>query len=350
MIAIGADVHKKTTTFFALDEKGRAIADFNKKFRRVPSNLEGYSEVCGFLADSEYQILMENSSKTHDTVWIMEGLCMNLIVGHSPDLKKITLSNKKTDDNDAEELATYLLARHAGAIQFGVSYMCDKETMMIRQICRAAKIEMIEQGKIKRRMRSHALVFGIDLDGFSTLTAKTTMARIERLDDPILSNLVDQMKDSIRRKSRLEGIVIPRYKGDPMFEKIVEIPYFGPITAAYLASFIADISRFNDSKAFVSSLGLVPRERNSGDKVSRCHITKTGDPHARWLLIQAVIAHVRSCPDSPVTQFFNRKNGGSIRERKEHEEVVIMNRSAIVAASAKMAGIIYTLVVKDRHW
>lgn len=51
-----------------------------------------------------------------------------------------------------------------------------------------------------------------------------------------------------------------------------------------------------------------------------------------------------------MTLFFNKKNGGSIELRKEQDEDRLMDRSAIVAASAKMARIIYTLVVKDRTW
>jgi len=349
MLAIGADVHMKTTTFFALDEEGKPLKEFNRLFKRVPSNLEGYSQVCGYLDGEEYQILVENSSKTHDVKWIAEELCMNMIVGHSPDLKKITQSDTKTDDNDAEDLAMYLLARFAGAMQFHVCYMCDRETMMDRQLCRLAKLEMMERGKIKRRIRSHALVFGIQL-GKIDLTSKTAMKMLRMKNDPIFDGLVSMMEDSLRRQKELEKLIEQKFKGDPIYDKVCEIPYFGSVTGAYLSSYIADISRFPDSKSFVASLGLVPRARNSGEKVSHCKITKKGDPHARWLLIQATIGHVRGCTDSPVTEFFNRKNGGSLAERKEREEEIVLNRSAIVAASAKMATIIYTLVVKDRHW
>ena len=40
----------------------------------------------------------------------------------------------------------------------------------------------------------------------------------------------------------------------------------------------------------------------------------------------------------------------AVKLRKELDENRLMDRSAIVAASAKMARIIYTLVVKDRTW
>lgn len=350
MLAIGADVHKKSTTFFALDEEGEPLADFNRRFRRVRSDRAGYAEVGRYLQDRDYQVLMENSSKTHDTCWIMEELAMNVIVGHSPDLKKITQSDRKTDDLDAEQLAVYLLARFAGAKQFSVCYMCSKETMMDRQLCRTAKDEMMDEGRLKRQVRSHGLTFGIDLDMFSDLRSGPARRCLHRLDDLLLNHLVGRLEDGLARRQQLEEQIVQRFAGKPTYERIDRIPYFGPVTAAYLTSFIADIGRFRDAKAFVAALGLAPRERNSGEKVSHCHITKKGDPHARWLLIQSTIGHVRGCPDSPVTAFFNRKNGGSLAERKERGEAVILNRSAIVAAAAKMAAIIYTLEAKDRQW
>ena len=150
MWAIGGDIHAKTTTFYALDDEGQPVDDFNRRFVKVKSNREGFSCVCRHLAGVDYQILVENSTKTHDVVWVMEELCMNVIVAHTPDLKKIAQSNSKTDRNDAKELAMYLLARFAGSKQFGISYMCSKEDMMDRQLCRMAKLEMMEMGYCTR--------------------------------------------------------------------------------------------------------------------------------------------------------------------------------------------------------
>ena len=219
---------------------------------------------------------------------------------------------------------------------------------MNRQLCRTAKVYMVEIGKCKRRIRSHALVYGISLP--KTITSGKAKDFMKNLNDPIFDSLVGMMEDLEKRRDELLEMIRIRFRGNPIYEKIVSIPNFGEITAAYLACFICDIERFDGPKQFVASLGLAPRVRNSSEMVSHCGITKKGDPHARWLLIQATIGHVRNVEDSPVTLFFNKKNGGSIASRKEQDEDRLMDRSAIVAASAKMARIIYTLVVKDRTW
>ena len=348
MWAIGADVHMKTTTSFAFDDEAKPVTDFNRMFKSVRSNREGFILVRMYLENIDYQILMENSSKTHDVQWTWEELGMNYIVAPSNELKKITQSDSKTDKHDAKELATYLVARFAGAKQFHVCYMCSKEDMMNRQLCRTAKVYMVEIGKCKRRIRSHALVYGIPLP--KSITSTEAREYMGGFDDPILESLVGMMEDLEKRRDQLLNTIKTRFQGNPIYEKILSIPYFGEITAAYLACFICDIERFDGPKQFVASLGLAPRVRNSSETVSHCGITKKGDPHARWLLIQATIGHVRNVKDSPVTLFFNKKNGGSIELRKEQDEDRLMDRSAIVAASAKMARIIYTLVVKDRTW
>lgn len=131
------------------------------------------------------------------------------------------------------------------------------------------------------------------------------------LGDPVLDNLVRSMEDNLSRQKVLEERLTSMFSGNRTFEKIDAIPYFGLITSAYLTSYIGDISRFKDSKAFVASLGLAPRERNSGEKTSHCGITKKGDPHARWLLIQSTIGHVRGCEGFPVTQFFNGRTAAA---------------------------------------
>lgn len=181
---------------------------------------------------------------------------MNYIVAPSNELKRTTQSDSKTDKYDARELATYMVARFAGANQFHTCYMCSKEDMMNRQLCRTAKVYMVEIGKCKRRIRSHALVYGIDLPkDVTTDKAKKVM---KNLDDPIFDSIVGMMEDLEGRRDDLLETIKIRFQGNPIYEKILSIPYFGAITAAYLACFICDINRFNGSKQFVASLGWHP--------------------------------------------------------------------------------------------
>lgn len=59
------------------------------------------------------------------------------------------------------------------------------------------------------------------------------------------------------------------------------------LTALGLAAEIGDFTRFESAPAFMAYLGLVPSESSSGERAHRGAITKTGNTHARRLLIEA---------------------------------------------------------------
>jgi transposase len=58
-------------------------------------------------------------------------------------------------------------------------------------------------------------------------------------------------------------------------------------TALGLLAEIGDWRRFGHPRELAAYLGLVPSEYSSGDQRHRGHITKTGNQHARRLLIEA---------------------------------------------------------------
>ena len=351
MYAIGADIDMVKAVLYALDYKGEPVKEFNKLFRRTRLTEDGLRDVREWLLESgqEYCILVENSTKTHHMAWMMESLGISFIVGHSTDLRQITKSDSKTDDIDAEKLASYMLARLHGANQFHVSYYCDKETMRRRTLCRMAKKTVTSKGACKRRIRMYAHMFGLTIPS-GDLEQVYVRKSVRNLEDPELDMMLDELEQLIERSKMQKKRIETEFRGRPIYERIQEIPGFGPITSAYLDALICDIGRFPNAKAFQASLGVVPRVFQSGEKDRNGKITKKGEPHARWLLYQAVSAHVRDFPDSPVTRFFNRLNDGSIEERKARHEKVLMKRDAMIAASRKMAAIIYTLLSKDRHW
>jgi len=351
LIAIGIDIHKETSTFYAIDDDGEPLEEFNGRFRRVRSNEKGYGEVTAFLKGKECEFLMENSTKTHDSYWTLKGFGFDrLYVAHATDLALITRSDKKNDDNDAEKLATYMRVKQQNIDQFRTCYICAPEDMMKRRLCRVAKQEMMEAGKYKRRVKAEFLMFGIHCP-FNTDTKKAHEWMMKH-EDPALSVLGRAMEENRLRLRDLEKRIAKEFAGHPAYEKLMAIPQFGPVTAGYLASIIVDIRRFGSAKELSSYLGIIPRQRDSGETVSNCGITKTGDPCARWLLIQAVFRLVSDEEnDSGLKRFFDLKNGGSMAERSKNGMSPVCSRKALVAASNKMCRIIFAILSHDgRGW
>ena len=67
------------------------------------------------------------------------------------------------------------------------------------------------------------------------------------------------------------------------------------VTAVSLVAELHDFRRFRSARELMSYLGLVPRECSSGERERRGSITKSGNGHARRLLVEAAW-HQRSRP------------------------------------------------------
>ena len=63
------------------------------------------------------------------------------------------------------------------------------------------------------------------------------------------------------------------------------VPGIGPLTATALVAFVGSIHRFASGRRFASYLGLVPKERSSGETRRLGRISKRGDTYLRTLLI-----------------------------------------------------------------
>lgn len=81
-IAIGIDVHKEKCAAFAVfaglgDPRPRHIAfldKFNEDFRRFPSDYAGMTALFERVRDHDAEVLIENSTKSHDIYWMLTNL------------------------------------------------------------------------------------------------------------------------------------------------------------------------------------------------------------------------------------------------------------------------------------
>jgi transposase len=66
------------------------------------------------------------------------------------------------------------------------------------------------------------------------------------------------------------------------------------VTAAAVVATLDEVGRFASAGQVAAYVGLVPRERGSGEQQRRGSLTKTGNSRVRWLLVQAAWAYWRS--------------------------------------------------------
>ena len=80
---------------------------------------------------------------------------------------------------------------------------------------------------------------------------------------------------------------IEGWRFEPVVKALLALRGIDVLTGIGLVAEIGDINRFEHPRQLMSYLGLVPSEHSSGERVVRGSITKSGNAHARRLLIEA---------------------------------------------------------------
>jgi transposase len=121
--------------------------------------------------------------------------------------------------------------------------------------------------------------------------------------------------------------------GDDAVNLVATVPQIGPLTASAIVATADDISRFHTSGDFAAYLGLVPRERSSGEKLSRGRITKAGNSRCRSLLVEAAVRTMRSKSSEAAAL----RNWGRRIAAKRGKKI------ATVALARRLATIVYAV-------
>lgn len=344
-IAVGMDLHKKSAVCFAVyageaaptEEELETVERFNREHRTQPSEPEDMRDIAMALEGHDVHVLIENSTKTFDTYWVLTNLGCHVTVAQARDLYRITRSVKKNDNNDSMELAFYMRRRLHGEDEFAECVMPSHEWMIRREVCRTVFKEKTHLADLKRRTRSHMLLHGIKLSReYGDIFSAKAMNELVSTGDICLRIFVNEAR-SIKKRTDEEVRVVEHLFGDlRIYELLLTIPGFGRISAAYLASIIMDITRFGTANEFTASFGVVPKEHSSAETSKNCPTTHRGDEEARRLLKQAAWVHIMNVPDSVVTQMYHRlrKNG------KAHNE-------ALVACARKLLTVVRSVLIND---
>ena len=72
----------------------------------------------------------------------------------------------------------------------------------------------------------------------------------------------------------------------PMVKALQALRGVSLISATITVAELGDLSRFQNPKKLMAYLGLVPSEHSSGETIRRGGITKTGNSHARRVLVE----------------------------------------------------------------
>jgi transposase len=249
----------------------------------------------------------------------------------------------KTDRRDAKKLVSLF---RAGLLRFVAPPTPETEGLRDLLRCRddIRCARTAARHRVSKQLLRHGLVFRAGKKSWT----KTHLAWVhaQRLRDPLAHAALEQMLihlDGIDRQlaaldARLEQIASDQRWGWQV-EKLRAFRGISTLTALGLIAEIGDFHRFSHPRELASWLGITPSEYSSGESQHRGHITKSGNRHARRLLVEAAW-HYRHAPRRPTT-------GPQPTDRAWQAQIRLFHRHHHLTQQGKRSTVVTVAVARE---
>jgi transposase len=196
----------------------------------------------------------------------------------------------KTDRRDA-----LLLARAARAGELVSVTIPDERDEALRDLSRAREDAVRARFKARQQLKALLLRHGHRYTGKSSWTQAheryLAMLRFAQpAQDIAFAEYRSAARDAHERVERMSAALraqLEHWRMRPVVEALMSLRGIDLIAAVTLVAEIGDFTRFARPRELMGFLGLVPSEYSSGSTRHQGAITKTGNSHARRVLIEA---------------------------------------------------------------
>ena len=283
---VGLDVHEQSITLAVADSDGSVPS----VIRRIPHDLNALVRALKDLAArGSLKVAYEAGSVGWGIYYKLTKAGFDCHVV-APALLPKRPGQRKTDAEDAIHLARCLRSGDVKSI-----YVPDAEIEGLRAITRAREDALGSQQRARGQLRQFMVREGFRYEGKTAWTkGHLDWIRAQKFDHPAKAiardEYVAEVEAAANRMARLTAQVEAAAKVSrlaPLIEAFQALRGVQLITAATIAAEIGDFQRFAKAKHFMSYVGLVPREKSSGEREWRGAITKAGNSHVRRVLGEA---------------------------------------------------------------
>jgi transposase len=314
---IGVDLHRRVFTCCVRLENGR---QFLSAWR-----LEQLSQFLKKLRATD-EVAVEVTSNTRLFYDAVAPHVSRVVVVDPHQFRVISQSVKKTDPNDARNLALYLAKGLLPEVR-----MKEKEQAQVASLTQTRDRLVKLRTALKNKVNNLLSARGIELEK-EELSSEKGLARVllmdvEELPRFELQVLVEQIRSLNHGIAELEKVIDQEGKKLQGHGNLTSIKGIGSLGASILLSVIGDVRDFPDEGRLASYFGIVPRVHNSNETEQSGRITKRGSKLGRTALVQCALIAKRYSPY--LANYYER-----IRSRRG-------TGRAIIALARKLLGIIY---------
>jgi transposase len=325
MLNIGLDLHKRETQVCIVDDTGTVQLE-----RRIPTTRAAFTALLG--GRPAARLLLEAGTESEWVAQHLEALGHEVVVA-DPNYAPMYSTRQravKTDRRDARGLAqacrlgAYRLVHRLSARQRQV-----RAELAVRDALVRTRTRYINLLRAALRQQGLRLPSGRTEQVLPRLARMTLPPGLAATVAPLLALLAPLQHELAAADARVAAVAA----SDPAVRHLDAVPGIGPVTAAAFVAALDDVTRFRSAHQVQAYLGLIPRERSSGERQHRGAITKHGNSRVRWLLVEAAwrLRRSRHPAHAPLQAWAAR-----IEARRG-------KRVAVVALARRLAGILYAL-------
>jgi transposase len=278
---VGCDVHKRTAVFTILDAEGTPLGSYTVVVTR-----EALRDFAQRQLGAGDRLAMEATTNTWAVAGVLRPYVQEIVVGNPLRVRAIAEAKIKTDKVDSRVLAELLRADYLPAV-----WQPDGETQRLRRLTHRRAALVSDRTRLKNRLHSilhHCLIPLPECDLFSQ-KGRDWLKQLPLGEEEGLARDSDLrlLEQTEREITQLEELLAQEAWQDGNVRLVMSIPGVDYTVAQTCLAAIGDISRFPHPKKLAAYLGLNPSTRQSAGHCYHGRITKQGNAHARWLLVQA---------------------------------------------------------------
>ena len=200
----------------------------------------------------------------------------------------------KTDRRDARKLARYLRSGDLTAV-----HVPEETDEAMRDLVRARSDSKKALQTARRQLFHFLLRQGRRYEGKTSWNGvHLGWIRKQHFEHPaqecVLSDYLQTVESTTERIGRHDDDVarlVPSWSLSPLVTALQALRGVSLVSAAVMVAELGDLRRFENPSQLMAYLGLVPCEHSSGKTERKGGITRTGNAHARYIIVEAAWAY-----------------------------------------------------------
>jgi transposase len=285
---VGLDVHKETIVIAVAESEGgeaRVLKSMLHDAVKLKKELAALARGGWTL-----QVCYEAGPTGYGLQRVLTEAKISCVVVAPSLVPKKAGSRVKTDRRDAAQLAHFLRSGDLTAV-----WVPDEETEALRDLERARddakNAERVARHQLDKFLLRHGRIW----------SGKTRWTRAHRqwvrqqefpqeATNRVLRDYLKAVEDAQERVGRLTDDIaelVEQTALAPLIQALQALRGISLVSAVVIAAEIGDLRRFKTARQFMAFLGLVPSEHSSGQSTHRGPLTRTGNAHVRWIMVEA---------------------------------------------------------------